>query len=60
LDRKVFGKTISTLYAIQEKIADISTRLDAARLLTHKAALLKDTGKVRLNLAVVARVVEQF
>ena len=44
-ERKAFNKPISSLYAIQEKIADISTRLDAARLLTYKAAMLKDAGK---------------
>ena len=44
-DRKAFGKPINSLFAIQEKIADISTGLDAARLLTFKAALLKDSSK---------------
>lgn len=43
--RHAFGKPISALYAIQEKLADMSTRLEAARLLTLKAALLKDAGK---------------
>ena len=31
LQRKAFDKPIYTLYAIQEKLADIATRLDAAR-----------------------------
>ena len=31
LQRKSFDKPISSLYAIQEKLADISTRIDAAR-----------------------------
>lgn len=44
-ERKSFNKPIASLYAIQEKLADISTRLDAARLLTFKAAMLKDAGK---------------
>lgn len=44
LQRKAFDKPISTLYAIQEKLADISCRIDAARLLTWKAAMLKDAG----------------
>lgn len=44
MERKSFGKPISTLYAIQEKLADMSMRLDAARLLTYKAAMLKDAG----------------
>jgi butyryl-CoA dehydrogenase len=43
-DRKSFGKPISNLYAIQEKIADMSTRIEAARLLNFKAAMLKSKG----------------
>ena len=43
--RKAFDKPISSLYAIQEKLADISVRLDASRLLTFKAAMLKDAGR---------------
>ena len=43
--RKSFGQPISSLYAIQEKIAGMSVRVDAARLLIHKAAMLKDAGK---------------
>jgi butyryl-CoA dehydrogenase len=45
LQRKAFDKPISSLYAIQSKLADMSTRIDAARLLNYKAAMLKDTGK---------------
>ncbi len=44
-ERKSFGQPISSLYAIQEKIAGMSVRVDAARLLIHKAAMLKDAGK---------------
>ncbi len=43
--RKAFGKPISGMYAIQEKLADMSTRIDAARLLTWKAAMLQDLDK---------------
>ena len=43
-ERKSFGKPIATLYAIQEKIADMSTRIEAARLLNFKAAMLKSKG----------------
>lgn len=43
--RRAFEKPISQLYAIQEKLADMSTRVDAARLLMLKAALLKDAGR---------------
>jgi butyryl-CoA dehydrogenase len=43
--RKSFGSEISGLYAIQEKIANMSTHIEAARLLNFKAAMLKDSGK---------------
>jgi butyryl-CoA dehydrogenase len=44
--RMAFGQPISKLYSVQEKLADMSTRIDAARLLNFKAAGLKDEGKV--------------
>jgi len=53
--RKAFDKPISGLYAIQEKIADISTRLEASRLLTFKAAMLKDAGKPYIKDAAQAK-----
>lgn len=40
--RKAFGKTISDHQAIQFKLADIATEIEAARLLIYKAAQLKD------------------
>ncbi|MGI8920560.1 MAG: acyl-CoA dehydrogenase family protein [Solirubrobacteraceae bacterium] len=43
--RRAFGQPISRFQAIQMKLADISTELEAARLLTYKAALLKDAGR---------------
>ena len=43
--RKSFGAPIKNLYAIQEKIANMSTQIEAARLLNFKAAMLKDAGK---------------
>jgi len=43
-DRKAFGAPISKLQTIQNKLADMSTELDAARLLTWRAAMLKDQG----------------
>lgn len=42
--RIVFGAPISKLQAIQWMIADMSTRIEAARCLTYKAAQLQDTG----------------
>jgi butyryl-CoA dehydrogenase len=44
LDRKTFGQPIAQHQAIQFMLADMATELDAARLLTHKAARLKDAG----------------
>lgn len=44
-ERQAFGGPISRLQAIQFKLADMATRLDAARLLTLNAAYLKDSGK---------------
>lgn len=41
-ERKAFGKEISKHQAIQFKLADMSTKVEAARLLVHKAAWLKD------------------
>jgi alkylation response protein AidB-like acyl-CoA dehydrogenase len=44
-ERRAFGKPISKFQAIQAKLADISTEIEAARLLTYKAAWLKDQGR---------------
>ncbi len=43
-EREAFGKTISSFQAIQWKLADNATRIEAARLLTYRAASLKDRG----------------
>ena len=43
--RQQFGKPIASFQAIQWKIADMSTRLDAARMLVHRAAWLRDRGE---------------
>ena len=42
--RKQFGKPISDFQAIQWKLADMATEIDAARLLTLRAASMKDAG----------------
>ena len=44
-ERRAFGQPISKFQAIQTKLADLSTEIEAARLLTYKAAILKDQGK---------------
>ena len=43
-ERKSFGKPIANYQAIQWKLADMAVEIDAARLLTHRAATLKDAG----------------
>ncbi|ABF41370.1 acyl-CoA dehydrogenase-like protein [Candidatus Koribacter versatilis Ellin345] len=43
-ERKQFGKAISENQAIQWKLADMATEIDAARLLTWRAAWMKDSG----------------
>ena len=44
-ERRSFGKPIGEHQAIQFKLADMSTEIDAARLLVHRAAWLKDQGE---------------
>jgi len=44
-ERKTFGKPISEHQAIQFKLADMATQVEAARLLTMRAARLKDAGE---------------
>jgi alkylation response protein AidB-like acyl-CoA dehydrogenase len=43
-ERKAFGKTLADLQAIQFKLADMATEIEAARLLCYRAAWLKDQG----------------
>ncbi|MBA4183277.1 MAG: acyl-CoA dehydrogenase [Acidobacteria bacterium] len=44
-ERQQFGQPISEFQAIQFKLADMATQIEAARLLTMQAALMKDAGK---------------
>ena len=44
-ERRAFGKPISKFQAIQSKLADMSTEIEAARLLVYKAAREKDAGR---------------
>jgi len=44
-ERRQFGQPIAAFQAIQWKLADNATRIEAARLLTYRAAYLKDQGK---------------
>jgi hypothetical protein len=45
LERRQFGQPIAAFQAIQWKLADHATRIEAARLLTYRAAFLKDHGQ---------------
>jgi short/branched chain acyl-CoA dehydrogenase len=44
-ERTAFGRSISKFQTIQAKLADLSTEIEAARLLTYKAAIEKDLGR---------------
>ncbi len=44
-ERRAFGQPISRFQAIQMKLADMSTEIEAARLLVYKAAREKDAGR---------------
>jgi alkylation response protein AidB-like acyl-CoA dehydrogenase len=44
-ERQQFGKPIREFQAIQFKLADMATQIDAARLLMYRAAWMKDNGK---------------
>jgi alkylation response protein AidB-like acyl-CoA dehydrogenase len=44
-ERQQFGQPISNFQAIQFKLADMATQLEAARLLTYRAAALEDAGR---------------
>jgi alkylation response protein AidB-like acyl-CoA dehydrogenase len=44
-ERKAFGQSISKFQSIQAKLADMATEIEAARLLTYKAAYEKDMGR---------------
>jgi short/branched chain acyl-CoA dehydrogenase len=44
-ERRAFGKPISKFQAIQAKLANMATEIEATRLLVHKSAWLKDNGR---------------
>ncbi len=54
-ERRQFGQPISSFQAIQFKLADIATELEAARWLTYRAAFLRDTGQPFLKEASMAK-----
>ena len=53
--RVQFGQPISKFQAVQFKLADIATELEAARWLTYRAAYLRDTGQPFLKEAAMAK-----
>jgi alkylation response protein AidB-like acyl-CoA dehydrogenase len=56
IKRKQFGKPISAYQAIQWKIADMATQIEAARHMVYGAAYLKDTGKPMTKESAMAKV----
>jgi len=53
--RKAFGQTISNFQAIQFMLADMAVKVDAAKILTLKAAALKDAGKPYIKEGAMAK-----
>jgi len=45
MQRKQFGRPISEFQSVQNKLADMATEIDAARLLTYRAGWMKDQGQ---------------
>ena len=54
-ERKAFGNPISKLQAIQFKLSDMAVKVDCAKMLTFKAAALKDAGKPYFKEAAMAK-----
>ena len=54
-ERKAFGQHISSFQAVQFKLADMAVKIDAAKLLTFKAAALKDAGQKYYKEAAMAK-----
>jgi hypothetical protein len=54
-EREQFGRPIAQFQAIQWMLADMATQVDAARLLVHKAAMMKDRGEAVIREAAEAK-----
>ena len=54
-ERKQFGRAIGSFQGVAFKIADMATGIDAARLMTYRAAWLKDSGKPYSTEAAMAK-----
>jgi short-chain 2-methylacyl-CoA dehydrogenase len=57
MERRAFGQPIGKFQAIQAKIADLSSQIEAARLLVYRAALLKDRGEAFTLTAAQAKLI---
>jgi alkylation response protein AidB-like acyl-CoA dehydrogenase len=55
LEREQFGRPIGSFQAVQQKLVDIATELEAARFLTYKAAWEKDRGREFATTAAMAK-----
>jgi alkylation response protein AidB-like acyl-CoA dehydrogenase len=55
LERRQFGKRIAEFQAIQWKLADMATEIEAARCLVHRAAALRDAGKAHSEAGAMAK-----
>ena len=55
MQRMAFGKPISDFQAIQFMLADMATEIDAARLLCHRAAVVKDAGEKVTQFSAMAK-----
>src|SRR6266478_1009529 len=55
-ERRAFGKTLAEFNGLQGMIADMGTEIEAARLLTLRAAVLKDAGRPAKTAASMAKV----
>ncbi|MEJ7643083.1 MAG: acyl-CoA dehydrogenase [Chryseolinea sp.] len=54
-ERKAFGKTLAEHQAIQFKLAEMATKIDAARLMVHQAAWMKDQKQDFVRAAAMAK-----
>ena len=54
-EREQFGQPIASFQAIQFKLADMATRIEAARWLTYRAAYLKDRGRATTRESAMAK-----
>jgi alkylation response protein AidB-like acyl-CoA dehydrogenase len=54
-ERRQFGQPIASFQAIQWKLADMATEIEAARLLTYRAAWLRDAGRPHVHEAAMAK-----